>query len=92
MSKSVGLLLAIAAVLGLIVAFNPEARANAVEAWEQVKVAWSGFSEQFKDSMGALQGESVPESGVAQHDSDAGGIAALLRDVWLNVSASLSLR
>jgi hypothetical protein len=63
MSKSIGLLLAIVAVLALIVAFNPDARANAVEAWEQVKVTWSDLSEQFNDSMGALQGEGAQDSG-----------------------------
>jgi hypothetical protein len=92
MSRSIGLLLAIVVALGLIVAFNPEARAGAVEAWAQVQTAWADFSDRIGASMGAAQDGSTRGSATAQDSGSGLHLPDLLHDLWVSVSASVSAR
>lgn len=107
MSKTIGLLLVIAVALGLFIAFNPEARERAMDAWEQVKIAWEQFSEDFSASMGTLMAgfrdrfdgmssSSQGEEPAAAEDENAGTsvgarLSIFLRNLWLNISSNVSV-
>lgn len=107
MSKTIGVLLVIAVALGLFIAFNPDARERAMDAWEQVKVAWEQFSDDFSASMGTLMagfrerfdGTSSSSEGdeqTAAEEQNAGTsvgarLSVFLRNLWLNISSSVTV-
>lgn len=55
--KAIGLLLLLVTALGVFVVSNPQARTNAVLAWEQGQVTWDDFSEGFDKSPGVFEAE-----------------------------------